>query len=101
MIQFPDETSNLRLANLLEIIDNEDTLDAVMKNSRMLRVLLAISARYQASHKSLLFNVFYNCKRVLAHAFKKFPDLFSLNLLKSRSKTRKLRFSPEEIEMFW
>ena len=101
MLQFPDESSNLRLSNLLNIIDEQDTLDDVLKNSRMLRALLAISAKYQQSNKLSLFNLFYNCKRVLAHAFKKFPDMFKLNLLKSRSKTRRLRFSENEIELFW
>ena len=101
MLQFPDESSNLRLSNLLNIIDEQDTLDDVLKNSRMLRALLAISAKYQQSNKLSLFNLFYNCKRVLAHTFKKFPDMFKLNLLKSRSKTRRLRFSENEIELFW
>lgn len=46
MLQFPDEDSNLRLSNLLSIIDDQDILDDVLKNSRMLRALLAISAKY-------------------------------------------------------
>lgn len=66
----------------------------------MLRALLATSARYTQAGDSL-FKLFYNCKRVLAHAFKKFPDMFKLNLLKSKSKTRRLRFTQDEVELFW
>lgn len=97
MLQFPDEPENARMANLLDIIDDQDLLDDVMKNSRMLRALLAISAKYKKSDRSALFSLFYNCKRVLAHVAKKFPDIFSLNLLKSKTKSRKLRFTPEEV----
>ena len=46
MLQFPDEDRNLRLSNLLSIIDDQDVRDDVRKNSRMLRALLAISAKY-------------------------------------------------------
>ena len=101
MLQFPDENSNSRLSNLLCIIDDQDALDAVLKNSKMLRALLAISAKYQPFNSSSLFNLFYNCKRVLAHAFKKFPDMFKLNHLKSKSKSKRLRFTEQEIELFW
>ena len=101
MLQFPDEPENIRLKNLLGIIDDQENLDDVVKNSRMLRALLAISAKYQRSSKTSLFNLFYNSKRVLAHIFKKFPDMFKLNLLKSRNKSRILRFKPEEVNLFW
>ena len=86
---------------MLCIIDEQEALDEVLKNSRMLRALLAISSKHQPKSSHSLFNLFYNCKRVLAHAFKKFPDMFKLNLLKSKSKTRRLRFTQDEIELFW
>ena len=100
-MQFPDEKENIRLANLINIIDDQDTLDNVLKNSKMLRALLAISARYQQNRSEYFFMLFRNCKKILAHVFKKFPDMFRLNLLKSKGKIRKLRFSPEEIDKFW
>lgn len=83
---------------MLEIIDTQDTMDNALKNSKMLKALLAISAKYSNAKRNELFKLFYNCKRVLAHAFKKFPDLFKLNLLKSKTRSKRLRFTPEEVE---
>ena len=101
MIQFPDEECNIRLKNLLNIVDDEDKFDEVLKNSKMLRALLAINGRYDNTHKEYLFYVFFNCKKILAHTFKKFPDLFKLNLMKSKGKNKKMRFQPEDIDKFW
>ena len=101
MLQFPDEKMNKRLTNLLSIIDDQDTLDIALKNTKILKALLAISSRYSKSHNEALFSLFFNCKRILAHTLKKFPDIFKMNLLKSRTKARRLRFKEEEIEMFW
>ena len=86
---------------MLEIIDTQDTMDNALKNSKMLKALLAISAKYSYAKRNEMFKLFYNCKRVLAHTFKKFPDLFKLNLLKSKTRPKRLRFKPEEIEQFW
>ena len=46
MLQFPGEDVNSRMKNLLSIIDEQEALDEVLKNSRMLRALLAISSKY-------------------------------------------------------
>ena len=101
MIQFPDETKNERLANLLEIIDNQQELDDALTNSRMMRALLAINAKYVKSSPSRYFWLFHNCKRVLAHVFRKYPDYLNLNILKTNRKSKALRFKKEEIEIFW
>ena len=97
MLQFPDEKKNMRLMNLLSIIDEQEALDAALNNTKMLKALLAISSKYSKSHSNMLFNLFYNCKRILAHTFKKFPDIFKMNLLKSRTKARRPRFTEEDI----
>lgn len=81
------------------MIDNQDIMDDVLKNTRMLKALLAISAKYAKSSKTATFSLFYNCKRILAHALKKFPDMFKLNLMRTRSK--KLKFTQEDIACFW
>lgn len=101
MLQFPNEDKNKRLENLLNIIDNESNLDDAMKNTKILKALLAISSKYSSSHKTVLFSLFLNCKRILAHVLKKFPDIFKMNLLRSRTKARRLRFTKEEIDKFW
>ena len=101
MLQFPDEKKNMRLTNLLSIIDEQDVLDSALKNTKILKALLAISSKYSRSHSEQLFSLFYNCKRILAHVLKKFPDIFMMNLLKSRTKSRRPRFTKDEIEMFW
>lgn len=101
MIQFPDEQTNDRMKNLLEIIDTQTMLDDALKNARMMRALLAVSAKYVVSSPCRLFYVFYNSKKVLAHIFKKYPDYFKLNILKSNTKHKSLRFSKEDVEKFW
>ena len=101
MLQFPDEEKNMRLANLLSIIDEQDSLDDALKNTKILKALLAISSRYSQSHRTTLFSLFLNCKRILAHTLKKFPDIFKMNLLRTRTKSRRPRFKKEDIEKFW
>ena len=101
MVQFPDEEQNSRLDNLLQIIDNEPVLDDALTNARMMRALLAVNAKYVKSSPSRCFNLFRNCKRVLAHVFKKYPKYFDLNILKSNTKSRRLRFKREDVELFW
>ena len=101
MIQFPDESENNRLMNLLEIIDNRQELDEALTNARMMRALLAINAKYTKSQPSRYFWLFHNCKRVLAHVFRKYPDYLDLNILRTNRKSKALRFKREEIEIFW
>ena len=67
----------------------------------MIRALLAISAKYTKSSPDRCFRLFYNSKRVLAHIFKKFPNYFDLNILRSNKKSKHLRFKREEIDMFF
>ena len=100
-MQFPDEQTNVRLQNLLDIIDSKADLDEALTNTKMMRALLAINAKYNPRSQSAMFMLFYNCKRVLAHVFKKFPDYLKMNVLKSNRKHKKLRFRPEEIDVFW
>lgn len=101
MVQFPDETQNDRLSNLLEIIDNQSELDNALTNTRMMRALLAVSAKYVKSSPSRYFWLFQNAKRVLAHVFRKYPDYLNLNVLRTNKKSKALRFKKEEIEIFW
>lgn len=89
------------MSNLLEIIDTQQELDEALTNARMMRALLAINAKYTKSNPHRCFNLFYNCKRVLAHVFRKYPDYFDLNILKTNKKSKALRFKKEEIEAFW
>ena len=84
---------------MLEIIDNQNAVDDVLKNSKMLKALLAISAKYTSARHNEFFKLFYHCKKILAHALKKFPDIMKLNLL--RTKSNKLRFTKEDIIKFW
>lgn len=101
MLQFPDERENVRLANLLHIIDNQFELDEALTNARMMRALLAISAKCVKSSPERYFNLFKNAKRILAHVFRKYPKYLDLNILRTNRKSKSLRFKPEEIEMFW
>ena len=70
-------------------------------NAKMMRALLAINAKYPKTSKSRCFYLFYNCKRVLAHVFKKYPDYLDLNILRTNRKSKALRFKKEEIDLFW
>ena len=97
MTQFPDETENVRLKNLLHIIDEENAFDEALTNSRMMRALLAVNAKYVKSSPDRCFKIFLNCKRVLAHIFKKYPDYFNLNILKTNAKSKSLRFKKEDV----
>ena len=101
MLQFPDEVENIRLKNLLEIIDQQNALDDALKNTKMLKALLAISAKYSSIHKDALFKLFFNCKRILAHTLRKFPDMFKLNLMRTKSKRKTLKFTQDDIIFFW
>lgn len=101
MLQFPDEQDNERLSNLLAIIDEHHELDEALTNARMMRALLAVAAKYVKSSPSRYFNLFKNAKRVLAHIFKKYPKYLDLNILRTNSKHKSLRFKPEEVELFW
>ena len=101
MVQFPDEEQNNRLNNLLYIIDNQTEFDEALTNARMMRALLAVNAKYTKKFPDSCFKVFFNFKRILAHVFKKYPDYFSLNVLRTNRKSKSLRFKPEEIDLFF
>lgn len=101
MMQFPDEKENLRLENLLFIIDNQNELDEALTNAKMMRALLAINAKYVKSDPNRYFMIFKSCKRILAHIFKKYPKYLDLNILRTNRKSKALRFKPEEIGLFW
>ena len=101
MVQFPDEQQNVRLDNLIEIIDNQNAFDNALTNAKMMRALLAINAKYVKKSPNRCFKLFYNCKRILAHVLRKYPKYFDLNILKSNTKKKTLRFKKEEIEIFW
>lgn len=101
MFQFPDENENTRLENLLFIIDNQDYLDIALKNSKIIRALLALNSKFIKSSPYKFYSLFFNCKRVLAHIFKKYPDYLNLNILRSNRKHKSLRFTHEEIDKYF
>ena len=101
MMQFPDEKENTRLKNLLFIIDNQNELDDALTNAKMMRALLAVNAKYVKSDPCRYFMIFKNCKRILAHVFKKYPKYLDLNILRTNKKSKTLRFNPDEIDLFW
>ena len=93
---------NERLDVLLQVIDNDEgTLEAALKNSRLMRALLAVAANYVPRNPSRFFWLYYNTKRILAHIFKKNPSWLRLNILRTNSKVKKLRFTEEDIETYF
>lgn len=93
---------NDRLEVLLEVIDNDEgVLEPALKNNRLMRALLAIAANYTKKNPSRCFWLYYNTKRILAHIFKKHPDWLKLNILRTNSKIKKLRFTEEDIEIYF
>lgn len=87
---------------MLQIIDNDEgTLDAALKNNRLMRALLAVAANYAPKNPSRCFWLYYNTKRLLAHIFKKNPSWLKLNVLRTNSKVKKLRFTEEDIETYF
>lgn len=101
MMQFPEEDENKRLANLLAIIDDNIELDNIVSNSKIIRAILALAAKYQKNNPNYCFKIFFNAKRILAHIMKKFPDYMKLNVLRTNKKSKSLRFKPEEISSFF
>lgn len=101
MVQAPGEKENPRLANLLRIIDTRAEFDEALTNARMMRALLALGAKYDRSSPGKRFSLFLNAKRVLAHAFRKYPKYLDLNILRAKRKGGSPRFKPEEIDAFW
>ena len=101
MIQFEEETTNERLENLLHIIDNHSHLDSLVTNTKIIRSLLALSSSYQHNHVKCNFSMFMNAKRILAHVFNKFPDFLKMNLMRTKGKTRKQKFTQADISSFW
>jgi hypothetical protein len=93
---------NDRLEVLLEVIDNDEgVLEPALKNNRLMRALLAVAANLSKRNPSRCFWLYYNTKRILAHVFKKHPSWLKLNILRTNSKTKKLRFSEEEIDLYF
>lgn len=84
------------------MIDNEEgSLDPALKNTRLMRALLAVAVNYSERNPSRCFWLYYNTKRVLAHIFKKHPAWLKLNVLRTNSKSKKLRFTREEVELYF
>ena len=93
---------NDRLEVLLEVIDNDEgVLEPALKNNRLMRALLAVAANHSKRNPSRCFWLYYNTKRILAHVFKKHPTWLKLNILRTNSKVKKLRFSKEEVELYF
>lgn len=93
---------NDRLEILLEVIDSdEDVLKPALTNNRLMRALLAVAANHVKKNPSRCFWLYYNMKRILAHIFKKHPDWLKLNILRTNSKVKKLRFSEEDVELYY
>ena len=101
MIQFQEETTNDRLENLLQIIDNHDQLDRLITNTKIIRSLLVLNSSFQKKNKLCNFGIFLNAKRILAHVFKKFPDFLKMNVIRTKGKLRKQKFTQEDISAFW
>lgn len=93
---------NDRLEVLLEVIDNDEgVLEPALKNNRLMRALLAVAANHSQRNPSRCFWLYYNTKRILAHVFKKHPAWLKLNILRTNSKAKKLRFSKEDVELYF
>ena len=93
---------NDRLEVLLQVIDNDEgTLEAALKNNRLMRALLAVAANYVPRNPTRCFWLYYNTKRILAHIFSKNPSWLKLNILRTNSKVKKLRFSEIDVKAFF
>lgn len=101
MFHFPDEAENVRLKNLLTIIDDFDYLDIAVKNTKIIKALLALNRRYSQKCPYSFYSLFLNCKKVLAHIFKKYPDFLKSNILRSTGKNRMFRFTEKDIETYF
>lgn len=89
LLTFADEENNNRLDNIIMIIDNMDMLDMVVTHTKLLKAMLAL---VHAGTSYNQFNIKSNCRKVLAHVFKKFPKLLESNAVRSRN-SRKFRFT--------
>jgi hypothetical protein len=86
-----------RLNNLIIILDEHDKFDIVFTHTKILKSLLALQ-RAGSSYNN--FNIKINCKKLLAHIFKKFPKLLESNIVRS-SKTRKFRFTEDDVQKYF
>ena len=92
------EAGDERLKVMLDIIDNESTLDAAFKNTKILRLLLAARSY---SHRTMSCKDLHECIcKTLAHVFKKFPDMFKCNFVKANSKAKRLRFTENDMKKY-
>ena len=69
MLDFSAKHDNAKLKLVLDIIDKEDTLDSAIKNTKIVRALLAIKAHYCQSDPSRCCWLFENANWMLAHIF--------------------------------
>jgi hypothetical protein len=88
-LSFSDEKNNNRLDNILIIIDTQILLDDIITHTKILKSLLAL---INAGSMYDQFEIKTNCKKVLAHVFKKFPKLLESNIVRSKT-SRKFRFT--------
>ena len=92
MFQPGESEMPAHMKNVLFIIDNCTELDDMFKNTRVMKMLLAVSA----SSRTPGVYVQPRAKCILAHVFKKFPDFFKLSVLKTKS--GRMKFKPEDVE---
>ena len=98
MLDFSDYHDNTKLKLVLDIIDKEDALDSAVKNTKIVRALLAIKAHYCKSDPSRCCWLFENANRMLAHIFQKYPDFLKLNFVKTNTKVKKFRFTEDDVK---
>lgn len=82
-----------RVGTLCELADSCSELDHVFKNTKLLRLLLALHRNYDCKRPWLGLQLYRNANILLAHIVAKFPDLLKMNFFKANSKSRKLRFT--------
>ena len=92
------EESDAKLKTILDIIDEESMIDIAVKNTKILRLLLAARSYTNRTFKCKDLHICIS--KLLAHIFKKFPDLFKLNFVKTNSKVKKLRFTEADMQKY-
>lgn len=98
MLDFNTEWSKTRLEVLLKLIDTQTEIDEALVNSKIIKALVALGCK---RHKFDYYHIFSNCKKVLAHIFKKNPQWLQANAIRSRSKFRRMRFTEKDIEKYF
>jgi hypothetical protein len=85
-------TSNSAIDNIIYIVDNKSELDDAFKNTRIMKMLIAVCQYKKYKGLSLVTSA----KKLIAHVLKKFPDFYKLGYM--RTKSGKLKITPEEAE---